>query len=153
MSDKRDRLVVAWERRRDVHAWISDNPGAAMPAIKRAFQHMQAEAVRGVVRQLCAIGCVHVEHAIYWSIGNFDQPVTAARDSLRAVGLAAAPALACANKTRERRADGTFSPKSAITLGGRYINQPGKKAPIKNQGGQGVCVPHGGGYCSLMRSA
>ncbi len=150
MIHKRDRLVVAWERRRDVHAWISDNPGATMSAIKQAFPRIQAEAVRGVVRRLCSSRFVRVEHAHYWVAVNFDQPVSAARDRLRAVGLAAAPALADANKTRERRADGTYAPKPLIPHGRRYINQPCKKAPIKNQGGQGARVHHGGGYCSLM---
>lgn len=140
---ERDRLVVAWERRRDVHAWISANPGAAMPAIKLAFVWLKEEAVRGIVRRLCADRFIRADGNGYLAAREFDQAVTAMRERLREVGIAAAPALADASRGRARRSDGTFASGPVVTLGRRYINRPWKKPPIRNQGGQGACVDYG----------
>lgn len=140
---REDRMVRAWKLRRDVHAWISENAGAAMPEIKRAFGSVEAETIRYVVKRLCAAGYVRAEECRYSVVREFDQPVTAMRDRLRAGGLALSVALAMANGTRERRADGTFAPGQVVMLGRRYVNRPARRSPIQNQGGQGACVEYG----------
>lgn len=140
---KPDRLVKAWELRRDVHAWISSHPGAAMPEIKRAFGSIEAETIRYVVKRICLGGFIRVDKHRYWVEREFDQSVDEMRDRLRKVGVAASAALVEGNRTRARLADGTFAPGPVVMLGRRYINRPWKKQPIQNQGGQGACVELG----------
>lgn len=149
MSDRLDR---SWALRRAVHAWIDAHADASMPDIKRAFGAVHPDTVRSVVKRLRLAGRVAVRRDGAVSrvrvAAPFDELPDAARARLAAVGRKTGLMLGEANRKRARLPDGTFAPVPAIVSPGRYVNRPGSKPPLRNQGGQGA----GGvwfGCCSL----
>lgn len=146
----KDRLTLAWELRRNVHAWILANPGASMPEIKAAFGRVNAETVRAVVRRMVDAGEIGTNgvsgHGVRYHAATLAiAPQDVVRDKMRAIGNSSAPRLAALNKNRARLQDGTYAPRP-----GRYVNRPDSKRAIANQGGQGAGGSWRGGFASCM---
>lgn len=58
MATDKDRITLAWELRRDIHAWLVANPFAVMAEIFEAFAHRNRETVRKAVLRMRADGDV-----------------------------------------------------------------------------------------------
>lgn len=149
MSDRLDR---AWELRRKVHGWIDAHADASMPEIKLAFERLNPDTVRAVVRRLQGAGFVEARRCgpvnLYRVKAAFDQPRDSARVRLREIGRASGTQRGAQNRTRERLADGTFAPLPPMATA-RYVNRPGRKQAISGQRGQGAIGGPRSGGCSL----
>lgn len=51
-APEKDRITLAWELRRDIHAWLKKNPRSMMSEIFAAFAHRKCETVRKAVIRL-----------------------------------------------------------------------------------------------------
>ena len=54
----KDRITLAWELRRDIHAFLADNPMAIMQEIFAQFSHRKTETVRKAVLRMRSDGDV-----------------------------------------------------------------------------------------------
>lgn len=145
---------MAWERRRDVHGWLVGHPASTMAEIRAAFGGMSGECVRGVVRAMLRYGEAVVyrgaECSVYSVAAEAVRHTDHARSTLRACGSRNVLARVEENRTRARLPDGTFAPVEARVSDGRYVNRPGSKPAIRNQGGQGAGGAWRGGMASCM---
>lgn len=81
----KDRITLAWELRRDLHAWLQQNPRAVMVEIIDAFAERKAETVRkdGDIAMLGSRGAV----GHYSAISDKIKPIAVRRARLAIGGL------------------------------------------------------------------
>lgn len=160
MSRAPDRLDVAWERKRRVHAWLQQHPCSMMGDIGDAFPLEAYDTIRKMIHNLKRDGYI-VAHGggnttRYSAIGdNIDALRDLARAHLSASGTASANRTN-ANRRRQAEAAGRapkakpepFVRQAAIvrpnptfgmedSVDGRYVHNIDRKQAWANQRGQG----------------
>lgn len=162
MSRAPDRLDVAWERKRKVHAWLQQHPDSMMGAIGDAFPLEAYDTIRKMIHNLKRDGFISAHGGgnttRYSAIGdNIDALREVARASLSASGTVSANR---ANANRRRQAEAArrapkakpepFVRQAAVVVSrpkptfgmadavdGRYVHNIDRKQAWVNQRGQG----------------
>jgi hypothetical protein len=150
---EKDRITLAWELRRDIHAWLMAKSRATMPEIFDAFSEINHETVRKAVYRMRTDGDVALiarnricNAGVYAAITPRIKSEEAKRQALAKGALkmrekaAAAPREKPAKKpqpkkeTAQKHADPVW-----LTRNTRFDDPLAR--PYKNQGGQGVSSP------------
>lgn len=86
---EKDRITLAWELRRDIHAWLTANSRAVMVEIFEAFSHRKRETVRKAVIRMRTDGDVAMvgqrracNEGIYAAITTAIKPESKKREGL-----------------------------------------------------------------------
>lgn len=141
---KHDRLSEAAANRARIHAFVLECPGVRLGDIAKAVPGREYNTISRIVGQMCQRGELRREgspycgnyHAVGESVGDpdrvrvrFSQLAKARQHDLRTAAKGV--------KRKPRRAREESTPKPLIEPG-IVRNYCAHKAPIKNQGGQGV---------------
>ena len=163
MSRAPDRLDVAWERKRKVHAWLQQHPASMMGAIGDAFPLEAYDTIRKMIHNLKRDGFISAHGKLnamrYSAIGdNIDALREVARASLSASGTVSANRTNANRRRQQEAARRGHKPRTkrfvsqpaiivdkpkptfgmADAVNGRYVHNIDRKRAWENQRGQGA---------------
>lgn len=105
----KDRITLAWELRRDLHAWLTESPSAVMAEIFAAFPDRNQSTLRKAINRMRKDGDIGMLgrrgiEGSYSAITASIKPVSAVRANLIIGGLKSVQKMNANNKARHDEA-------------------------------------------------
>ena len=158
----KDRITLAWELRRDIHAWLKRHVRASLPEIIRAFSTINRETVRKAIYRMRLDGDVeliertaHCNTGIYAVVTPLVKSELSKRNALakgayKAKKIPIPAALKKPIEPKETKpAQEKKQPDPPWRTTNKRFDDPHAK-PYRNQGGQGTVGVMPRGYCAIL---